>query len=153
MLHKSSEWSSLVSGPGLNLSPPEAKNPGVLYFSNSLSLPCIAMALSPSVRGSTCRMASSTPPCDCRKFWRTSLAWGNKEQRLIRQQRCSVLLWKLLSLNLQTGFYNFSILCRLPKWLQTLEFCVGLQTPIIRCSQLPYLHILFLLTNTHLLFL
>ena len=27
LLHKSSERSSLVSGPGLNLSPPEAKNP------------------------------------------------------------------------------------------------------------------------------
>ena len=27
LLHKSSEWSSLVSGPGLNSSPPEAKNP------------------------------------------------------------------------------------------------------------------------------
>ena len=29
LLHKSSEQSSLVSGPGLNSSPPEAKNPGV----------------------------------------------------------------------------------------------------------------------------
>ena len=37
LLHKSSEWSSLVSGPGLNLSPPEAKNPGILSFSNNLS--------------------------------------------------------------------------------------------------------------------
>ena len=38
-LHKSSEWSSLVSGPGLNSSPPEAKNPNVfLWFSNNLSL-------------------------------------------------------------------------------------------------------------------
>ena len=27
LLHKSSEWSSLVSGPRLNSSPPEAKNP------------------------------------------------------------------------------------------------------------------------------
>ena len=27
LLHKSSEWSSLVSGPGLNSSPPKAKNP------------------------------------------------------------------------------------------------------------------------------
>ena len=30
LLHKSSEWSSLVSGPGLNSSPPGAKNPGVI---------------------------------------------------------------------------------------------------------------------------
>ena len=29
LLHKSSERSSLVSGPRLNSSPPEAKNPGV----------------------------------------------------------------------------------------------------------------------------
>ena len=29
LLHKSSEWSSLVSGPGLN-SPPGAKNPGIV---------------------------------------------------------------------------------------------------------------------------
>ena len=29
LLHKSSERSSLVSGPGLNSSPPGAKNPGV----------------------------------------------------------------------------------------------------------------------------
>ena len=37
LLHKSSERSSLVSGPGLN-SPQEAKNPGVFsWFSNNLS--------------------------------------------------------------------------------------------------------------------
>ena len=37
-LHKSSVWSSLVSGPGLNYSPPEAKNPNVFsWFSNNLS--------------------------------------------------------------------------------------------------------------------
>ena len=34
-LHKSSERSSLVSGPGMNLSPPEAKNPSVLLISNN----------------------------------------------------------------------------------------------------------------------
>ena len=38
LLHKSSERSSLVSVPGLNSSPPEAKNPGVLSFSKNLSL-------------------------------------------------------------------------------------------------------------------
>ena len=38
LLHKSSEWPSLVSGPRLNLSPPEAKNPSVLSFSNNLSV-------------------------------------------------------------------------------------------------------------------
>ena len=33
------EWSSLVSGPGLNSSPPEAKNPGVFaWFRNNLSI-------------------------------------------------------------------------------------------------------------------
>ena len=37
LLPQISERSSLVSGPGLNLSPAEAKNPGVLLFSNSLS--------------------------------------------------------------------------------------------------------------------
>ena len=38
LLHRSSEWSSLVSGPGLNSSPPGAKNPGVLvWFNNNLS--------------------------------------------------------------------------------------------------------------------
>ena len=37
LLHKSSERSSLVSGPRLNSSPLEAKNPGVLSFSNNLS--------------------------------------------------------------------------------------------------------------------
>ena len=37
LLHKSSEQSSLVSGPGLNSSPLEGKNPGVLSFSNNLS--------------------------------------------------------------------------------------------------------------------
>ena len=37
LLHKSSEWSSFVSGPGLISSPPEAKNPGVFSFSNNLS--------------------------------------------------------------------------------------------------------------------
>ena len=31
LLHKSSEWSSLISGPGLN-SPLEAKNPGILLW-------------------------------------------------------------------------------------------------------------------------
>ena len=30
LLHKSSEQSSLVSGPGLNSSPPGAKNPGAV---------------------------------------------------------------------------------------------------------------------------
>ena len=39
LLHKSSEWSSLVSGPGLNSSPSEAKNPGVFsWLSNNPSL-------------------------------------------------------------------------------------------------------------------
>ena len=38
LLHKSSERSSLVSGPGLNSSPPEAKDPGVfVWFNNNLS--------------------------------------------------------------------------------------------------------------------
>ena len=37
LLHKISEWSSLVSGPGLNSSPLEAKNPGVfVWFKQSL---------------------------------------------------------------------------------------------------------------------
>ena len=38
LLHKSSERSSLISGPGLNSSPPEAKKPGVFSFSNNLSV-------------------------------------------------------------------------------------------------------------------
>ena len=39
LLHKSSERSSLVSGPGLNSSPLGAKNPGVFtWFNNDLSL-------------------------------------------------------------------------------------------------------------------
>ena len=33
LLHKSSQWSSLITGPGLNSSPPEAKNPGVIHYS------------------------------------------------------------------------------------------------------------------------
>ena len=33
LLHKSSEWSSLVTGPGLHSSPPEAKNPGIFHSS------------------------------------------------------------------------------------------------------------------------
>ena len=38
LLHKSSEWSSLISGPRLNSSPPEAKNSGIFaWFSNNLS--------------------------------------------------------------------------------------------------------------------
>ena len=37
-LHKSSEQSSLVSGPRLNSSPLGAKNPGVFSFNNNLSL-------------------------------------------------------------------------------------------------------------------
>ena len=38
LLHKSSERSNLASGPGLNSSPLEAKNPGVfVLFSNNLS--------------------------------------------------------------------------------------------------------------------
>ena len=40
LLHKSSERSSLVSGPRLNSSPPGAKNPGVFtWFNNNLSPP------------------------------------------------------------------------------------------------------------------
>ena len=38
LLHKSAERSSLVSGPGLNSSPPEAKNPTSYKFSNNLSI-------------------------------------------------------------------------------------------------------------------
>ena len=39
LLHKSCEQSSLVFGPGLNSSPPEAKNPGVFsWVNNNLSL-------------------------------------------------------------------------------------------------------------------
>ena len=38
LLHKSSERSNLVSGPGLNSFPPGAKNPGVFtWFNNNLS--------------------------------------------------------------------------------------------------------------------
>ena len=37
LLHKSSERSSLVSGPGLNSSPPKAKNSSLSWFSNNLS--------------------------------------------------------------------------------------------------------------------
>ena len=38
LLHKSSEWSSLVSSPRLNSSPLEVKNPGVFsWVSNNLS--------------------------------------------------------------------------------------------------------------------
>ena len=36
LLHKSSEWSSLVSGPGSNSSPPEAKNPSVFRGSTTI---------------------------------------------------------------------------------------------------------------------
>ena len=40
VMYKSSEQSSLISGSGLNSSPPEAKNPGVFaWSSNNLSLP------------------------------------------------------------------------------------------------------------------
>ena len=39
LLHKSSEWPSLVSGPGLNSSPPGAKHPGVFaWFNYNLSM-------------------------------------------------------------------------------------------------------------------
>ena len=38
LLHKSSERSRLVSGPRLNSSPLEAKNPGILSFNNNLSV-------------------------------------------------------------------------------------------------------------------
>ena len=33
LLHKSSEWSSLVIGPGFNSFPPEAKNPSIFHGS------------------------------------------------------------------------------------------------------------------------
>ena len=35
LLHKSSEQSSLISGPGLNSSPPGAKNPGIFCGSST----------------------------------------------------------------------------------------------------------------------
>ena len=38
LLHKSPERSSLVSGPGLNSSPPEVENPVFVSFSNNLSV-------------------------------------------------------------------------------------------------------------------
>ena len=61
LLHKSSEQSSLVSGPGLN-SPPEAKNPGVFsWVSNNLSVPlgCSrAPALSALLRASNLHWSS-----------------------------------------------------------------------------------------------
>ena len=42
LLHKSSERSSLVCGPRLNSSPPEAKNPGVFaWFNNFSNLPAM----------------------------------------------------------------------------------------------------------------
>ena len=42
LLHKSSEWSSLVSGPRLNSPPPEAKNPRVfVWFNNFSNLPAM----------------------------------------------------------------------------------------------------------------
>ena len=45
LLHKSSERSSLISGPGLNSSPPEAKNRGDLWFSSNLSLGKLQISL------------------------------------------------------------------------------------------------------------
>ena len=39
LLHKSSERSSLVSGPGLNLSPPEAKNPASYHSATTFQGP------------------------------------------------------------------------------------------------------------------
>ena len=41
LLHKSSEWSSLISGPGLNSSPPEATNPGVVIQQQPFKRPPI----------------------------------------------------------------------------------------------------------------
>ena len=35
LLHKSCEWSSLITGPGLNASPLEAKNPGIFHGSST----------------------------------------------------------------------------------------------------------------------
>ena len=36
LLHKSTEWSCLISGPRLNSSPPEAKNPSVFLGSTTI---------------------------------------------------------------------------------------------------------------------
>ena len=68
------------------------------FPSESSVLPVPFMALSTSARAwSACRMAASTPACDCRKLWRTWFAWGkNKEQRLVRQPQYSIFLGKLL---------------------------------------------------------
>ena len=59
LLHKSSEQSSLVSGPGLN-SPPGAKNPSVFaWFNNNLSV--IRCACSKSLQSSP----TLCNPMDC----------------------------------------------------------------------------------------
>ena len=71
---------------------------GATFPSESSVLPVPAMALSASVSAwSACRMAASTPACNCRKLWRMCFAWGNnKEQRLARQHQYSIFLGKLL---------------------------------------------------------
>ena len=72
LLHKSSEQSSLISGPGLNSSPPEAKNPGVFLWMNEM--PCAKQVRSPALwfRGDFLLFMAETcqgfiPTCQCQE--------------------------------------------------------------------------------------
>ena len=56
--HKSSEQSSFVSGPGLNSSPPEAKNPGVFSWVNN-NLSAWGLVRDPSWQGKDAWSSSS----------------------------------------------------------------------------------------------
>ena len=62
LLHKSSEWSSLVSGSGLNSSPPGAKNPGVFAWFNSNLSTALSASLVGTKLPSSCGQA--LPPLD-----------------------------------------------------------------------------------------
>ena len=88
LLHKSSEWSSLISGPGLNSSPPEAKNPGVsAWFSNNLSgrYPLYPQSNTTDFSSDAYSKVSKLHFC-FRKVFQTSFKASNYKYQMLAQQ-------------------------------------------------------------------
>ena len=97
LLHTSSEWSSLISGPGLNSSPPEAKIPASLHGSATT----FHLAGSSGILQDKVRMLGALVPCFpsehlfCCTLLTLWCAWVNEWNALheASEEPCSAVPW------------------------------------------------------------
>ena len=108
LLHKSSEQSSLVSGPGLN-SPPGAKNPSVFaWFNNNLSLflpenlipACNSSSLACSMMCSVYKLSKQS---DNKQPYKVSQSFFNPEPVNCFIQGSNSCFWTHIQVSQETG--------------------------------------------------